>query len=82
MSAEARGFEDWMGEMRRALAALQRFPSAGRPEPNFGAGGARSILVDPYRLIYIHLPGSDEITIVDLRHVRRAREGGHLDLLK
>ena len=82
ITADARGLEDWILEVRRALAAVKGFPSSGRLEPSFGPKIARSLLVDPYRLIYVHVPGSDAITVVDFRHVRRERAKGHLDLLK
>lgn len=82
MRVDARGLTQWIERLRQALSRIQQFPESGRPHQARGVPIARSVLVEPYRLVYVGGPSDDEILIIDLVHVRRGGPPPHLDLLK
>jgi len=54
-----------------SVERLQTFPSSGRPLPEFPDSPFREIIVDPYRIVYRHIPASSSIFILAVIHGKR-----------
>jgi len=61
-------------QVEKIVAAAERlrdFPESGRTIPEFPHAPYREIIVDPYRLIYRHIPGSSQLVVVAVVHGKR-----------
>lgn len=82
LSTDARGLSRWIEELRRTLTLIRQFPESGRPYPMPNIRLARTVTVEPYRIIYVVEDDADEVVIMDLVHLRRGDVVRHLDLMK
>jgi toxin ParE1/3/4 len=54
-----------------SVERLQEFPGSGRPLPEIPASPFREIIVDPYRIVYRHIPSSSQLFILAVVHGKR-----------
>ena len=79
MQVDARGLPAFLAELAAAIAQLERFPLSG---PLWRASQSltrRSLIVRPYRLIYV--VSEEAVHISLLQHVRRGPGTADLTLL-
>ena len=54
-----------------SVERLSEFPTSGRNLPEFPASPYREVIVDPYRIVYRHIPTTAQVYIIAVVHGKR-----------
>ena len=66
----------WLEELLERVAALRRFPDAGRVVPELGRDEVRELIVGAYRVIYRR--SDDLVEVAAIRHQARHLDEGEI----